>query len=475
MSYIDDYSDKKVRALEHRLAQLYKKAHKELKQKAEGYFDNFAERYEKEYEAYQKGKYSKIEWQLWQKAQFGRGARWEKLTTDMARKLKDTNKEAAKWVNDQVPTMFSENANFTAFEIEKTTMKDMGIAFNIYNEDAVKRLMLEEPDLFPKNLKINEKKDVVWNKKKLNNALTSAIVQGKTLKELADSFQHVTDMNRNSAIRNARTAMTGAQNGGRQKTFNDAVDMGIELQKEWITAGDARVRDSHAALDGVTVGNEETFPNGLRFPADPNGSPSEVYNCRCTMQAYMPKYNQKRTENTVESYNEWKYDKENNVTEYNDLKDKYGLNVPDTLEKYNKLKNSDDYTAYKIFLRDIDKGEIEALVGYEEYLKMYHRTKDELIGLTTSNGIEIKDVSIHLTTRIFGHMWHENNPKVRRGVTIVEIKETLRNEDTKIGTEKKNKYGSTQSFCFGSVETRINVDTRKVVQANPNDKNSRKR
>ncbi len=173
--------------------------------------------------------------------------------------------------------------------------------------------MLEEPDLFPKNLKINEKKDVVWNKKKLNNALTSAIVQGKTLKELADSFQHVTDMNRNSAIRNARTAMTGAQNGGRQKTFNDAASMGIELQKEWITAGDARVRDSHAALDGVTVGNEETFPNGLRFPADPNGSPSEVYNCRCTMQAYMPKYNQKRTENTVESYREWLEEKEASV------------------------------------------------------------------------------------------------------------------------------------------------------------------
>ena len=130
---------------------------------------------------------------------------------------------------------------------------------------------------------------------------------------------------------------------------------------------------------------------------------------------------------------------------------------------------------WKIFLRDIDKGEIEALVGYKEYLKMYHRTKDELIGLTTSNGIEIKDVSIHLTTRIFGHMRHKDNPKVRRGVTIEKIKETLINKYTKIGTEKKNKYGPTQSFRFGSVETRINVDTRKVVQANPNDKNSRKR
>lgn len=469
MSYIDDYSDKKVRALEHRLAQLYKKAHKELKQKAEGYFDNFAERYEKEYEAYQEGKYSKIEWQLWQKAQFGRGARWEKLTADMARKLKDTNKEAAKWVNDQVPTMFSENANFAAFEIEKATMKDMGIAFNIYNEDAVKRLMLEEPDLFPKNLKINEKKDVVWNKKKLTNALSSAIVQGKTIKELANAFQHVTDMNKNSAIRNARTAMTGAQNGGRQKTFNDAVDMGIELQKEWITAGDSRVRDSHKHLDGIRVPYNEEFPNGLMFPADPSGDPSEVYNCRCTMQAFMPKYNKPRTENTVESYTAWKYDKENNVTEYHDLKAKYGLNVPDTLEKYNKLKNSDDYTAYKIFLRDIDKSEIEALVGYEEYLKMYHRTKDELIGLTTSNGIEIKDVSIHLTTRIFGHMWHENNPKVRRGVTIEKIKETLTNKNATFYNIKKSSNGISQKIAYKKVMVSIEPQKGRIIQANPYD------
>lgn len=212
----------------------------------------------------------------------------------------------------------------------------------------------------------------------------------------------------------------------------------------------------------------------MRFPGDPNGSPSEVYNCRCTMKAFMPKYNQKRTENTVESYNEWKYDKENNVTEYHDLKAKYGLNVPDTLEKYNKLKNSDDYTAYKIFLRDIDKGEIEALVGYEEYLKMYHRTKDELIGLTTSNGIEIKDVSIHLTTRIFGHMRHENNPKVRRGVTIEKIKETLTNPQTKISEAETREYGKSQKFTFEGTKVSVGVETGRVIQVNVDVKSEKK-
>ena len=34
-----------------------------------------------------------------------------------------------------------------------------------------------------------------------------------------------------------------------------------------------------------TYANPRTgkFLNGLRFPADPNGEPSEIWNCRCTL------------------------------------------------------------------------------------------------------------------------------------------------------------------------------------------------
>lgn len=122
--------------------------------------------------------------------------------------------------------------------------------------------------------------------------------------------------NKSAAVRNARTAVTSAQNAGRQNTFNRAEEMGITIQKEWISTHDGRVRDSHAALDGVRVNNDRPFPNGLRYPGDPSGAPAEVYNCRCTMRSIIPKYNDaKRTEKTSASYAAWVISKTNKYIE----------------------------------------------------------------------------------------------------------------------------------------------------------------
>ncbi len=55
------------------------------------------------------------------------------------------------------------------------------------------------------------------------------------------------------------------------------------LRKIWVTARDDRVRDSHAALEGVNIPYDEFFPNGLEFPRDEHGAAEEVINCRCIL------------------------------------------------------------------------------------------------------------------------------------------------------------------------------------------------
>ena len=77
----------------------------------------------------------------------------------------------------------------------------------------------------------------------------------------------------------ARTEMVGAYNGASRIA---AIESEVVTAREWLTAGDGRVRDSHVALNGArTVSMDDAYPNGLMFPGDPNGDPAESINCRC--------------------------------------------------------------------------------------------------------------------------------------------------------------------------------------------------
>ena len=129
------------------------------------------------------------------------------------------------------------------------------------------------------------KKVVRWNEQKVQSAVMQGLLQGEPMDKIANRLQQVTEMNANSAIRNARTAVTGAENAGRQDTYAEATAKGIKLKKEWMATLDGRTRHSHAMLDGKRVDEDEKFPNGLEYPGDPSGDPAEVYNCRCTMIA----------------------------------------------------------------------------------------------------------------------------------------------------------------------------------------------
>jgi hypothetical protein len=121
-------------------------------------------------------------------------------------------------------------------------------------------------------------------------------------------------MDKRAAIRNARTAITSAQNGGRLDSMKRAQQRGIGIKKGWMATLDARTRDSHAVMDGEVVELDKPFSNGLMRPADPHGEPSQVYNCRCRLTHEYDKYktdwSNMENRNTSKlgdmSYEEWK-------------------------------------------------------------------------------------------------------------------------------------------------------------------------
>jgi SPP1 gp7 family putative phage head morphogenesis protein len=140
----------------------------------------------------------------------------------------------------------------------------------------------EQPDLLPAP-RVDAKKSLDWNRSKFANAMTQGILQGESIPKLAERISDVVGSDYAASVRYARTAMTGAQNAGRTTRQQEAADMGIDVRRQWMATLDSRTRDSHRLMDGETVGVNEEFSNGLMYPGDPSGDPSEVYNCRCTV------------------------------------------------------------------------------------------------------------------------------------------------------------------------------------------------
>jgi hypothetical protein len=91
----------------------------------------------------------------------------------------------------------------------------------------------------------------------------------------------LTEMNKYQAERIARTEVIGSSNKG---SFDAARESGLATKKAWLTSGLEGIRQSH--LDNEALGDVEMdyeYTGGIQYPADPEGEPEEIINCRCTV------------------------------------------------------------------------------------------------------------------------------------------------------------------------------------------------
>lgn len=283
-------TDQELSALEKRIAAEYKKAAQELTEKIDAYFARFQERDAAEREKLEAGEITQQQYTQWRLAQIGRGKRFEALRDRIAERMTRANEVSAAYINDRTPGIYSLNRNYAAYTIEQQVGRDVG--FDLWDEQTVKRLIVERPDLmpyYPPKRAVKRGIDLEWGKRQITAQVTSGILQGESIKHIADRLQdNIPQMNRDSAVRAARTAVTGAQNAGRQDSYQQAAEMGIQVEKQWLATLDNRTRHDHAVADGQTVPKEEPFLVGgypLMYPGDPSGPGHEIYNCRCTMIA----------------------------------------------------------------------------------------------------------------------------------------------------------------------------------------------
>ena len=284
------WTDAELEKLEKRIAAEYKKAADELSEKIKDYFERLKERDAVQAEMLLNGEITKQEYIQWRLAQIGRGKRFQALRDRIAERMTHANEVAAAYINDQTPGIYSLNRNYAAYTIEQQVGQDVG--FDLWDEQTVKRLIVDQPDImpyYPEKRAVQRGIDLAWGKQQITAQVTTGILQGESIKHLADRLQvNIPNMNRTSAIRAARTAVTGAQNAGRLDSFLKAQEMGIRLKKRWLSTLDNRTRHTHRILDGQVRPNEKPFVvegQEIMYPGDPSAAAALVYNCRCTLVA----------------------------------------------------------------------------------------------------------------------------------------------------------------------------------------------
>lgn len=308
-------TDKELKRIERELKREYRKAADEVQKRLEDYTSKFKAKDEALLKKVNDGLMSEADYKKWRANQIATGKEWAQLRDNLAQDYVNADKIARDAIGEHLPNIYANNFNFATYEIEKDAK--INTNFKLYNKDTVNRLVREHPQLLPKpgatlREKIKSGQAKKYNEKALQSSLIQAIMQGDSIDDFAHRISRdVGEQNYKTAVRNARTMVTGAQNAGRFDAMKRAEDLGVKQHKEWLSVHDGRTRDSHRELDYEAQPLDKPFSNGLMKPGDPSGAPSEVYNCRCAMRSVVEGLEpqaRKYRDDSVEgmSYEEWK-------------------------------------------------------------------------------------------------------------------------------------------------------------------------
>ena len=287
-------TDKKLEEMERHLSAIYSRANKEIGEEWTKYLEKSTKEIDELQKAYDKAKKSgdfkeanKINKKLQKakKEQTLKNRHFKEIEENTAKELANVNKTSLAYINGELPEVYALNYNALKSEVDGVG----GYAFSLVDSNTVKNLATTDKSLLPFK-EIDEKKDIRWNVKKMNAEILQGIIQGEAMDKIAGRLQNVTNMNATTAIRNARTMITGAENKGRLDSYTKAEADGIILQKEWLSSDDKRTRHAHFpdSFDSLVVDTDKPFSNDIgkiMYPGDPTADPANVYNCRCSMAA----------------------------------------------------------------------------------------------------------------------------------------------------------------------------------------------
>lgn len=280
--------DEQLEKLEARLTSIYGQASKEIQSDLNSFMERYKDQDEAQKAKVENGEITQKQYEDWKNRQIFRSNAMQAKIDDLAQRMVHADEQAMAMVNAQLPETYATSYNFGGYKGE-TYANEAGFdytQFTIINQDAVKTLMKEDPDLIPWKPDVDVPEDEKWNRQKVQEAVLQGIVKGDSMDDVAKRLLPIVNMDKNAAIRTARTAVNGIENKGRKDATERVKEAGVPMVERWSCTHDNRTRDTHILLDGTEPNNEGKFGEGIlstliEYPGDPAGDPEEVYNCRC--------------------------------------------------------------------------------------------------------------------------------------------------------------------------------------------------
>lgn len=277
-------ADDELERMARKLKAIYSRAERDLAEKVDHYFKRFKELDKQKRALVKAGKMTEADYKRWRQGKIMTGEHWKSMRQQIAQRLVRADREAQEYINGRLPYVYTINYNSVARGMQEQIKGAR--TFELVDEATVRKLATEDKTILPYKT-VNGVKAERWHTGKVNAEVMQGILQGESIPKIAKRLKKNVGMNaRGSAVRNARTSVTSAENKGRIDMLNAAEEKGVIADKIWIAARDSRTRKAHRELDGQQVQKDDVFHSilgDIEYPGDPSADPANVYNCRCTL------------------------------------------------------------------------------------------------------------------------------------------------------------------------------------------------
>ncbi len=316
----------------------------------------------------------------------------------------------------------------------------------------------------------------------LQAEITRALITGDDSASVGKAIAKKLNASLYAASRVAQTEITRVTTESDKDTFAemDVEEVEVVGTLDLHTCGTCGDMDSkHMTRDEAVVGitappfhpncrcqlvpYDKDFPDEYRLMRDPLTGKNKVIK-NMSFNEWKEKYVTDEVKETLKALKPLKINRprDNPERDYEKYAKILNGNMP-SIEDFEKIRyNKDEWRMFKDYATGIKNGVVTPLADFALYKSISQETDDKLIGLTTSNGIQIAEKTGHFVCRVIGSVEQRRN-----GVQIDDIKEALTNQNAEVRPVLTTKAGHSQSFRLAGVEVSINPDTGKLIQANP--------